>query len=319
MKRAFAALTAAVLLLAGCSSSPAKDDRVSLTLGDQANGLKTLFEASGALSGASFDYKWAEFQGAAPLFQAMQSDNVDTGSAADIPTLQAISGGLPIKFVAATTSNGQGTAILLRKGSAVKTVADLKGKEVLVSTARGSIADYLLANVLQKAGLKYGDVTVKYAVPTAAQAAFSSGKVEIWAIFGVYQATAVAQGAKVLVDGRDGGTSGIGVISASAKSLADPRKKAAIADFLRRLAKAEQWAAGNADAYAKVYSQKNGVPPDVAKTVVSWGSTSLLPVDQAVIDRVQPVADLMHTVGVLPTEIKVADQVDASAFSAPVS
>ena len=311
----FAALT----LLAACGGGPDNSDKASLTLGDQANGLKTLFEASGALEGASFNYKWAEFQGAAPLFQAMQSDNVDTGSAADIPTLQAISGGLPIKFVAATESNGQGTAILLRKDSAIKTVADLKGKEVLVSTARGSIADYLLANALTKAGLKYSDVTVKYAVPTAAQAAFSSGKVEIWAIFGVFQATAVAQGAKVLIDGRDGGTSGIGVISASNASLADPKKKAAIADYLQRLAKAEQWAAGHADEYAKIYSAKNGVPLDVAKVVVSWGSTSLLPVDDKVIQRVQPVSDLMNSVGVLPTTIKVADHVDTSAYPAAAS
>ena len=311
----FAALT----LLAACGGGPDNSDKASLTLGDQANGLKTLFEASGALEGASFTYKWAEFQGAAPLFQAMQSDNVDTGSAADIPTLQAISGGLPIKFVAATESNGQGTAILLRKDSAIKTVADLKGKEVLVSTARGSIADYLLANVLTKAGLKYSDVTVKYAVPTAAQAAFSSGKVEIWAIFGVFQATAVAQGATVLVDGRDGGTSGIGVISASTASLGDAKKKAAIADYLQRLAKAEQWAAGHADEYAKIYSTKNGVPLDVAKVVVSWGSTSLLPVDDKVVSRVQPVSDLMNSVGVLPADVKVADHVDTSAYPAAAS
>ena len=319
MRLRSALVVLAVLLTAACGSHDSGSGKVSLTLGDQANGLKTLFEASGALQGASFDYKWAEFQGAAPLFQAMQSNNVDTGVAADIPTLQAIAGGLPIKFVAATESNGQGTAILLRKDSTIKTVADLKGKEVLVSTARGSIADYLLANVLEKAGLKYSDVTVKYAVPTAAQAAFSSGKVEIWAIFGVYQATAVANGARTLIDGRNGGTSGIGVISASDASLADPKKKAAVTDFLQRLATAEQWSATHADEYTKVYSAKNGVPPEVAKVVVSWGSTALLPVDGAVIARVQPVSDLMNKVGVLPADIKVADHVDTTAFPAATS
>jgi sulfonate transport system substrate-binding protein len=317
MRRVLAGL-AVLTLLAGVTACGSSDDttsgKVSLTLGDQANGLKTLFEASGALKDAPFDYKWAEFQGAAPLFQAMQSDNVDTGFAADIPTLQAISGGLPIKFVAATESNGQGTAILLRKDSAITTVADLKGKEVLVSTARGSIADYLLAKVLTDAGLKYTDVTVKYALPTAAQAAFSSGKVEIWAIFGVFQATAVANGAKTLIDGRNGGTSGIGVLSASEKSLADPKRKAAIAEFLKRLAVAETWAATHAEEYAKVYSEKNGVPLDVAKVVVSWGATALLPVGPEVVARVQAVNDLMHSIGVLPTDVRVADKTDTSAF-----
>jgi sulfonate transport system substrate-binding protein len=143
--------------------------------------------------------------------------------------------------------------------------------------------------------------------------------VEIWAIFGVYQATAVANGARTLIDGRNGGTSGIGVISASDASLADPKKKAAVTDFLQRLAKAEQWSATHADEYTKVYSAKNGVPPEVAKVVVSWGSTALLPVDGAVIARVQPVSDLMNKVGVLPADIKVADHVDTTAFPAATS
>jgi sulfonate transport system substrate-binding protein len=317
MKWRVIAATLSVLMLAACGGNPGADGgRVTLTLGDQANGLKTLFAASGALQGADFDYKWAEFQGAAPLFQAMQGGTVDTGTAADIPTLQAISGGLPIKAVAASQSNGQGTAILLRKDSAVHTVADLRGKQVVVSTARGSIAEYLLANVLRKAGLSYSDVKVAYATPTAAQAAFSSGKIEIWATFGVYQATAAAQGARILVDGRDGGTSGIGFISAATKTLGDPERKAALADFLQRYAKAVQWTATNADAYAKVYSDSNGVPPDVAKVVVAQGSTTAVPVDAGVVAKVQPVADLMHSIGVLPTDVKVADHVDASVFSA---
>jgi sulfonate transport system substrate-binding protein len=317
MKWRYVAAALSLTLVAACGGTSASaDNRVTLTLGDQANGLKTLFAASGALKGAAFDYKWAEFQGAAPLFQAMQSGDVDTGSAADIPTMQAISGGLPIKAVAAVQSNGQGTAILLRKGSSsVKTVADLKGKQVVVSTARGSIAEYLLANVLQKAGLSYHDVTVSYATPTAAQAAFSSGKIDIWATFGIYQATAVAQGARILVDGRDGGTSGIGFISAATKTLGDAHRKAALADFLQRLAKAEQWSATNAGAYAQVYSQQNGVPLDVAKVVVAQGSTALIPVDPSVVAKVQPVSDLMHSIGVLPTDVKVADYVDTSAFA----
>jgi sulfonate transport system substrate-binding protein len=318
MRWRLVAATLSVLLLAACGGGNAgsSGSRVTLTLGDQANGLKTLFAASGALQGAAFDYKWAEFQGAAPLFQAMQGGTVDTGSAADIPTLQAISGGLPIKAVAASQSNGQGTAILLRKDSAIRTVADLKGKQVVVSTARGSIAEYLLANVLRRAGLSYSDVRVSYATPTAAQAAFSSGKIEIWATFGVYQATAVAQGARILTDGRDGGTSGIGFISAATKTLADPERKAALADFLRRYAKAVQWSATNADGYAKVYSDQNGVPLDVAKVVIAQGSTTAIPVDASVVAKVQPVSDLMHSIGVLPTDVKVADHVDSSAFSA---
>lgn len=288
---------------------------VTLTLGDQANGLKTLADAAGVLKDTPYKVKWAEFQGAAPLFQAMQGGSVDTGVAADLPSLQAISGGLPIKLVAATQANGAGTGIIVRANSSVHSVADLKGKDVVVSSARGSIAEYLLAKALQDNGLKYSDVKVSYVLPTAAQAAFSSGKIDVWAIFGVYQATALQQGARLVVDGQDGRTSGVGFISAASSSLADPKKKAAIADFLQRLARAETWSATHADDYAKVYTDKNGVPAAVAKVVVAQSATALVPVSADVVTKVQAVSDLMHGIGALPTAVQVASVVDASAFT----
>ena len=45
---------------------------VTLTLGDQVSALKTLLTASGELTGTAYTVKFAEFQGAAPLFQAVE-------------------------------------------------------------------------------------------------------------------------------------------------------------------------------------------------------------------------------------------------------
>ncbi|MGW0476235.1 ABC transporter substrate-binding protein [Streptomyces coeruleorubidus] len=42
----------------------------------------------------------------------------------------------------------------------MRSVKDLKGKKVVVSSAKGSIAEYLLAHALQQAGLSYDDVKV---------------------------------------------------------------------------------------------------------------------------------------------------------------
>jgi sulfonate transport system substrate-binding protein len=328
--RLFAALSAAIALslpLAACGDSskkeavvPASDGRpdlsgVTLTLGDQANGLQTLLTAAGTLKGTPYKVKWAEFQGAAPLFQAMQSGQVDTGTAADLPTLQAISGGLKIKLVAAATSNGSGTAILTQSGSPVKTVQDLKGKNVVVSSAKGSIAEYLLAKALTGAGLRYSDVHVQYLLPTAAQAAFNAGKIQNWATFGVYQDIAVQKGARIVVDGRDGRTSGVGFLSAAQSSIDDPARKAAIADFLQRLSGAYAWTVAHRAQYAQVFSRKNGVPADVATTVVSQGASALQPVSPAITATVQGVSDLMHRIGSLPTDVQVAGTVDTSLYT----
>ncbi|MFI9388468.1 ABC transporter substrate-binding protein [Kutzneria sp. NPDC052558] len=309
------AVVAAALLAAGCASSQgAESGQVTLTLGDQANGLQTLLKAAGTLDGAPYQVKWAEFQGAAPLFQAMQSGSVDTGTAADLPTLAAISGKLPIKLVAALRSGGAGTVILVRDESPVHTVADLKGKTVVVSSARGSIAEYLLATALQQAGLKYSDVTVQFVLPTAAQAAFNSGQTQIWATFDPYGSIGVASGGRVLVDGQDGRVSGIGFISAAQSSLDNPAKKAAIADFLTRLAKAEDWASSHQDQYAAIYAKTNGVAAPIAAKVVAHGSTRLGPVSPDVVSKVQAVSDLMHQIGSLPVDVKVASVADSTVY-----
>jgi sulfonate transport system substrate-binding protein len=314
---------AATVLLAGCgvgADSSSSDD--TLTLGDQANGLQTLMNAAGTLNGTPYHVKWAEFPGAAPLFQAMQGGTVDTGYAADLPTLQAISGNLPIKLVGALQNSGSNSAILVRDGSPIRSVAQLKGQTVMVSSARGSISEYLLATALQEAGLRFSDVKVQYVLPTAAQAAFNSGQSQVWATFDPYYAIGAGSGGRLLVDGTNGRTTGVGIISAANSSLRNPAKKAKITDFLRRLSEAETWATQHQDEYAQIYARTNKVTPEVAKEVVSRGRTGLGPVTPQIVTQAQHVADLMHQIGSLPSDVPVASTVDTSVYqpaAAPAS
>ncbi|MGW0654671.1 ABC transporter substrate-binding protein [Streptomyces umbrinus] len=309
----------ALLTVTGCGGDSAADTAggssdVTLTIGDQAKTLQTILAGSGALKGADYKVKWAEFEGAAPLFQAVQAGAADTTYSADLPALQALSGGVKFKNVAALKNDGHHTGIVVRKNSDVKSVKDLKGKKVVVSSAKGSIAEYLLANVLQQNGLKYSDVKVQYLLPTDAQAAFSSGKVEVWATFGVYQAVGLQQGGRLLVDGADGRISGYGFIGASEKTLADKAKKAALGDFLKRLGTALKWTSTHQDAYANAIVERNGADPAIAKTLASAAYSKVLPVTPEVNKTVQDVADLMHGIGVLDPNVDVAKSADASVL-----
>jgi len=309
----------ALLTVTGCGGDSAADTAggssdVTLTIGDQAKTLQTILAGSGALKGADYKVKWAEFEGAAPLFQAVQAGAADTTYSADLPALQALSGGVKFKNVAALKNDGHHTGIVVRKNSDVKSVKDLKGKKVVVSSAKGSIAEYLLANVLQQNGLKYSDVKVQYLLPTDAQAAFSSGKVEVWATFGVYQAVGLQQGGRLLVDGADGRISGYGFIGASEKTLADKAKKAALGDFLKRLGTALKWTSTHQDEYADAIVERNGADPAIAKTLASAAYSKVLPVTPEVNGTVQDVADLMHRIGVLDPNVDVAKSADASVL-----
>lgn len=309
----------ALLALTGCGGdssarASAEDGRVTLTIGDQAKTLQTIVAASGALKGADYRVKWAEFEGAAPLYQTVQANAADTTYSADLPALEALSGGVRFKTVAALKNDGRHVGIVVRDGSGIDSVKDLKGQKVVVSSAKGSISEYLLANVLQRNGLTYSDVKVQYLLPTDAQAAFASGKINAWATFGVYQAVGLEQGGKLLVDGADGRVSGYGFIGASDEALADAGKKAALGDFLKRLGTALKWADTHEDAYAKAIVERNGADESVAKTLASAAYSQVLPIDAEVTKTVQGVADLMNGIGVLEPNVDVAGTADTSVL-----
>ncbi|MEY9989026.1 sulfonate transport system substrate-binding protein [Streptomyces sp. V4I8] len=315
---ATAALSLTTLLaLTACgadSSADASTDggQVTLTVGDQAKTLQTIVAASDALKGAKYQVKWAEFEGAAPLYQAVQAGAADTGYSADLPALQALSGGVQVKNVAALKNDGRHVGLVVREDSGIDSVKDLKGQKVVVSSAKGSVSEYLLANVLKQNGLSYKDVKVQYLLPTDAQAAFASGKIKVWATFGVYQAVGLEQGGRLLVDGGDGRVSGIGFINASETALADSSKKTALADFLKRLGTALEWTSTHQDAYAAAIEQRNGADASVARTLASAAYSKVLPITPGVNRTVQGVADLMNGIGVLEPNVDVAESADTS-------
>ena len=65
---------------------------VTLVLGDQAGGTRALAEAAKVLDGTPYAFKWANFQGAAPLFEAQRAGAVDLAPAGDLPVLAAAPG-----------------------------------------------------------------------------------------------------------------------------------------------------------------------------------------------------------------------------------
>ena len=295
------------------TGAPVDLSKVTVVLGDQVKLLRTKAEAAGVLADVPYKIQWASFQGAAPLFEAVVSGDVDTAMAADTPALAAAAGGARVKVVAASVSSPTGVAILVPAGSPIKSVADLKGRNVIVSSARGSVAHYLLFGALREAGLKQDDVTTGFLLPSDAAVAFSSGKIEAWATFGTYQANAEIHGARVLRDGV-GINSGIGVIAASDAALADPGKRAALADVLRRLALSNTWANAHPKEYAEVFQRLTGLPADVVKLVVGRDRPQLRPVDQRIVTQLQQVADTFFEAKLFPRRVDASRLVDTTLF-----
>ncbi|WP_178128834.1 ABC transporter substrate-binding protein [Pseudomonas sp. ADAK18] len=313
-------LLGTVLLLVGCDKaveapkSSSELSGVTLILGDQAKGLRTVVEAANALEGIDYKVQWANFQGAAPLFEALRAGAVDLGPAGDTPVLAAATGGTPLRIVAVRRSQSRGIAILVPPDSPIRTVADLKERNVVVSSARGSISQYLLIRALANAGVDEQDVKVGFVLPTDALPAFNAGKIDAWATFGVYQAFAEQEGARVLISG-EGINTGLTFITASDEVLADPLKRKALSDLLQRFAKAFEWARQNPGEYARVFAKVNDIPLEVSQLLRSWGDESLLPVEARDVQALQQVDDLFVEKKIFPHRVEVQKLTDTEVFT----
>jgi sulfonate transport system substrate-binding protein len=275
--------TAVVLLalaLAACGK-PQGAEQAVLKIGSQKGGDKALLLASGALDGAPYRVEWSDFPAAQHLLEALAAGAVDLGLVGDAPFLFAYAGGANIKAVQASANpqGGVATAILLPKGSKIRSPADLRGRRI--ATGRGSIGHYLLLRVMEQAGLKPSDVTIVFLAPSDAKAAFATGSVDAWSTWAPYLPMAVRdEGARVLTDGR-GLLTGYGFEAASTPAIA--AKRVLLQDYLLRLGRAELWAQAHQAAYAKVLSKETGLDDDIARKTVALNLRTPRPIDAAVI------------------------------------
>src|SRR5580704_7558546 len=158
--------------LAGVGASYGQDKVVRI--GFQKYGKLVLLKSKGSLEprlkALGYSVIWTEFPSGPPLLEAINVGAIDFGNTGETPPIFAQAAGAPIRYVAYEPPAPTGEAILVPQNSPLKTVADLKGRKV--AAARGSNAHYLLVKALEKAGVKYEDITPVYLAPADARAAF---------------------------------------------------------------------------------------------------------------------------------------------------
>ncbi|MEK6346407.1 MAG: ABC transporter substrate-binding protein [Burkholderia sp.] len=301
---ALAGLTA-VPPLAHAAQGDVEVSNVTLVLGDQAGGLRALAEAARVLDGTRYRFRWANFQGAAPLFEAQRAGAIDLAPAGDLPVLTAALGDPDLRIVATRAGSAAALGIVVQPDSPVRSVADLKGKTVIVSSARGSISQYQLYGALEERGLSRHDVEVRFVLPVDAFAAFESKRIDIWATFDPYYGHVVRRGARIVRDG-SGINSGLGFLTSPAPTLADRAKRAALADVLTRLEQAGRWALAHPADYAKVYASLTRLPPDAAADITGRASIAQRAVTADDIAVLQRVADRAQRDAILPSRVDVA-------------
>jgi sulfonate transport system substrate-binding protein len=288
------------------SVSAASLKNVTLHVGDQAgSGSQSLLTAAGLIGKLPFKVDWSDFTSGPPMLQAMGAGSVDIGAVGDAPPVFEAAGGGKIAVVAATVADPQAAALLLPRGSAVTSVAQLKGKTIAVS--EGSSANYHLLAVLKQAGLTVKDVTVENLQPAQALAAFASGHVAAWDIWSPYiEEAQVQHGARVLVNGSPVGKT-FSFEVASRAALADPAKAAAIRDYLQLVAQAHAWANTHPAAWAATWSQATGLPVSLMTSAAKDDVSVTVPITATVISSEQSIANAFTAAGLIPGHVDFAN------------
>ena len=276
--------------------------RPVLRAGDQKGGLRALLEAAGALQGLGYDIQWSEFPAAAPLAEALNAEAVDLGPIGDAPLIFALAAGTRVKAIGANRSDAYGTAVLVRPDSPLKTAADLKGKSV--ATNRGSIGHYVTLKAITQAGLKPGDINLRFLAPADAKLALTQGSVDAWATWEPYTALAeTSHHARVLASGR-GLLPGLSYLAATDAAIA--AKRPVLQDFLLRVVRAQDWSNRNVDTYSATLARIIGIPPEAARLQFERRQQKWVPIDAKVIADQQATADFYRQVGLIkqPLDVK---------------
>ena len=287
-------------------------DTVTLRVGDQKGGNRSLLEIAGLTKDLPYKIEWSEFPAAAPILEALNAGALDFGYTGDLAFLTVYAAGAPIKAIGGTRSDARTQAILVRNDSPIKSIADLKGKRL--AGTRGGWGQFLIDATLEKAGNGVNDATFAPLGPVDAKIALVAGSIDGWAVWEPYVSYATLKdNARVVADGA-GLTPTITFYVASDQAIAT--KRAAVQDLVRRLDRARLWSLDHVAEYAKATAELTKLPEDVLLSAYIAQRTSAIVIDADVVKEIQQASDRATRYGILGKTLDVSKAVDRSFTAA---
>ena len=202
-------------------------------------------------------------------------------------------------------------AIIVPADSAIRTIADLKGKTVGVS--RGSGSHYVLAAALRRAGLTFADIKPAYLQAPDGAVAFDQGSLDAWSIWDPFLAFAEAKRpVRVIADGS-------GLTSYHRYYLVNDAFVAAqpevVSTVYRALVEAGAWMKANPEeAVALLTPIWGDLPPAVVAAANSRRTYAVEPVERSQLGEQQAIADVFYEAKLIPRRI---DATDIKIFQSP--
>lgn len=202
--------------------------------------------------------KWVLSAGSNRALEYLNAGSIDIGSSAGLAALLARANGNPIR-TPYIFSRPEWTALVVRKDSPIRTLADLKGKKV--AATKGTDPYLFLLRSLQLAGLRRADIEHVSLQHADGRVALEQGKVDAWAGLDPHMAASeLESGARLLY--RNVAFNTYGFLNVREAFLASrPQETARVVKAYER---ARAWVRANPNEAAKILAEEAKVPLPVA-------------------------------------------------------
>lgn len=303
------------------TTKPVNLSGVTLNVGDLGGQTSLLMNASGALKGAQYKVDFSTFPAGPQAVAALQAGSINLVMTADTPAIFAQAANVPFKVVAAAepVNPGSSIGIVVPKGSQITSLSDLKGATIAVDD--GTILQYVAIQALNADAGGFANATLDNLAPPLELSALGSGSVQAAVLIQPYLAEAESTyGATLLASGSQF-TKGYSYFLASDAALANTKTTAAIADYLRRVAVAENWASKNLTTWAQDYATANNISLPLAQVAVTDALSSFVKIGQTEYNTQTNEAKVFQQVGLLSetldTKLEFSTQFNSIVTSFP--
>jgi sulfonate transport system substrate-binding protein len=252
------------------------------------------------LAGGAVQIKWLKIGGGARTPDYLGADLADIGGTGSTPPITGQGNGISLVYAAVTHPRNFG-GIAVRDDSAVKTVADLRGK--IITHSGGSWHQTLIATALERAGLRWSDIVPLDLPEEISRQQLLAGAVAAWASGELVGSN--VEGARFIA--HTGEVFANRFVFFARRAFAE-RHPGLLEAVIAAVNEAERWIADHPNEAARylldALGRDNLEQWQALLTSRQWG---LVPVDAKVLDEQQSAADVLHRFGLITRKIDVRD------------
>jgi NitT/TauT family transport system substrate-binding protein len=210
-------------------------------------------------------------EGGAAIVPAVMAGDNQIGFSNTTSLIIAASKKLPVQIIAQGVQGGTGEddawdAVLVPKGSEIKSAEDLAGKTIAVNTLN-NVGPLTINTALEKRGIDYEGIKYVEVPFPDMNAALESGRVDAAWVVEPFYSQGLGAGSKALLHPYEETAENLTVATyfASKEYIAENRE--IVDGFKRAIEKSLQYASENPDAVRQIVTEYTQIPPEAAESI----------------------------------------------------